>query len=275
MKKKNYIPGWLFLFGIIFLALTACNKNEDLVTKDALEGGLVEPTYVFNYKLGLTINVDVPLTIPTGPGIGKIEVYNQFSNTADTTVTNKVLLTTITNPSSTVPLTFTYADLKKDLVYENGNTLPDDATQLAIGSTWTLTYVTYLTENGRKVINVRSTKIAVANAYAGKYHCSGTFIHPTAGPRPIDEDKQLVPTGANTVTTSVGDLGGAGYWMEITIDQATNKVTVAALPGTTELFMTTGKDSRYDPDAKKFYIYYYYVGGTGPRVIEEEYSFLE
>lgn len=274
MKKKNYIPGWLFLFGILFLALTACNKSEDLVTEDALEGGLVEPTAVYNFKLGLTTTVDVPITVPTGPGISKIEVFSKFTDATDGSVSNTVLLKTITGVSATVPVSVTYADLKKDLVI-NGQPLPDDETQLAIGSAWTLSYVTYMSEDGRKVINNATTKIAVANAYAGKYHCSGTFIHPTAGPRPIDEDKQLVPTGAYTVTTSVGDLGSAGYWMEITINPTTNKVTVAALPGTTELFMTTGMDSRYDPDAKKFYIYYYYVGATGNRVIEEEYSFIE
>jgi hypothetical protein len=274
MKKKIFIPGWFFLLGIVILAMTACNKNEDLVTENAKEGGLVVPTKVVNYKLGATPSVNIPITVPTGPTISKIEIYSTYTDAATGAVSNTVLLKTITSVTANVPVSATYADLKKDLLID-GQPLPDDETQLAIGSSWKLTYTTYMAEDGRKVLNNAATKISVANAYAGKYHCVGIFHHPTAGDRPIDEEKNLVPTGAYTVTTSVGDLGGNGYFMEITVNPADNSVSVAALEGTPELFMTQGQNSRYDPATQKFYIFYYYVGATGNRVIEETYSFIE
>ena len=176
MKKNNFIPGWLLLFGFIFLAMTACNKNEDLVTEDALEGGLVEPTAVFNFKLGSTTTVEIPITIPVGPAIGKIEVYKSYYSTTDTAGSNEVLHATLTNIGGTVPLSLTYADLKKDLLIK-GAPLPDDETLLGIGSAWTLSYVAYMAEDGRKVVNNAKTKIAVANAYAAvkKISWNGAF----------------------------------------------------------------------------------------------------
>jgi hypothetical protein len=258
MKKLNYIQGWLLVFGMIFLTLTACNKNEDLVTENAMEGGLVVPTKVFNYKLGATPTVSIPITVPSGPGISRIDILSTYYDAETDTVSNTVLLMTITSVSSNVPVSMTYTELKKGIVLK-GLPLPDDETKLAIGSSWKLTYTTYMAEDSRKVINNAVTTISVANAYAGKYNCVGIFHHPTAGDRDINEEKNLVPTGAYTVTTSVGDLGGNGYFMEITVNPSDNSVTVAALEGTPELLMTqgpNGEKSRYDPATKKFFIYY-------------------
>jgi len=64
--------------------------------------------------------------------------------------------------------------------------------------------------DGRKVINNSTTNIGVANQYAGTYQVDGIFHHPTAGDRPINEEKFLTPIDAYTCWTTLGDLG-AGY----------------------------------------------------------------
>jgi hypothetical protein len=141
---------------------------------------------------------------------------------------------------------------------------------LNIGESWTITYVATMTADSRKVENGSTTNIGVANAYAGNYLCTGTFTHPTAGPRPINEDKYLVPLTAYSCKIPVGDLGGAGYFVDITVDPVTNNVSYSN--GTPTEIIASAARSYFDPVTGKFYLNYYYVGGNGNRVIEEVYT---
>jgi len=43
MKRITNISRWALMMGAVLLVVAACNKNEDLVTKDAQEGGLIVP----------------------------------------------------------------------------------------------------------------------------------------------------------------------------------------------------------------------------------------
>ncbi|HNY02563.1 MAG TPA: DUF4361 domain-containing protein [Bacteroidales bacterium] len=276
MKRITNISRWALMMGAVLLVVAACNKNEDLVTKDAQEGGLIVPvTTNFAYKLANTPQVDVTLKAPVGPAIQKIEVYNSYTSAdvADTAhpVSNEVLIKTITPGSGDITFTLTYADLKNGLTL--GTTpLPDDETKLGIGSNWTLRYVSYMAADGRKVINNNKTVISVANIYAGLYQCTGVFHHPTAGDRTINEEKYLTAISAYEVTSTTGDLG-ADYPLKIIVNPTDNTCTVEKLdPNPYDLFMQAGKDSHYDPATGKFYLWYYYVGSTGNRVIDEEYT---
>jgi hypothetical protein len=127
-----------------------------------------------------------------------------------------------------------------------------------------------MTADSRKVENGSTTNIGVANAYAGNYLCTGTFTHPTAGQRPINEDKYLVPLTAYSCKIPVGDLGAAGYFVDITVDPVTNNVSYSN--GTPTEIIASAARSYFDPVTGKFYLNYYYVGGNGNRVIEEVYT---
>lgn len=272
MKNKIKISSLPILLVLLLLVLGACNKNEVTVTKDAKEGGLVVPvTANFPYKLANTPTVPIELTVPAGPTIVSIEVYNTFYSTNDTASSNQVLMSTVTSISASLTFTLTYADLKKDLLVK-GNPLPDDETLLGIGSYWTLNYTAVMSD-GRRVVNNAKTTISVANIYAGNYQCVGIFHHPTAGDRPINEEKFLSAISAYQVTSTTGDLG-ADYPLVITVNSTDNSCTVAKLdPNPYDLLMTAGQNSRYDPATGVFYLYYYYVGGNGlSRVIEETYT---
>lgn len=260
------------MLGFIFYA---CNKSEDIVTEDAQEGGLVDPTASIPYKLGSTPKVDIAITIPMGNGISSIEVYNQYFDLADTSESNKTLMKTLDVGSSnssadvTKTLSITYTDLIKDLVDE-GSPLPTDETLLPIGNKWVLSYVSVM-EDGRKVVNNASTSIAVANIYAGYYQCIGVFHHPTAGDRPINEEKFLTPLSAYSCRIPAGDLGSAGYSVVITVDPATNLVSFSGGTGA-DMFANTDSVSRFDPATGKFHLFYFYVGGSGNRVMDEHYT---
>jgi hypothetical protein len=125
--------------------------------------------------------------------------------------------------------------------------------------------------DGRSVLNNSKTKIAVANLYAGYYHCVGVFHHPTAGDRTIDEEKFLTPISAYTCNIPAGDLGGSGYFVDITVDPVTNDVSFSN--GTpVEILGSTDQRSYYEPSTGKFYLHYFYIGASGPRVMDEEYT---
>jgi len=272
MKKIISISRWPLLLGILALMAVSCNKNEDIVTADAKTGGLIVPvTTNFPYKLANTPQVDVTLDIPAGPAITSIKVYNSFYSPDLDASSNEVVMLTIPVTGSTVSFSVTYADLINGLVLD-GNPLPADETLLGIASRWTFVYHSVLAD-GREVVNTATTAVVVDNIYAGTYHVTGTFIHPTAGPRDIDEDKFLASLSAYQVSSTTGDLG-PDYPTIITIDPATNACTVTSGDGNTyTMEMTAGTPSYFDPATGKFYLYYFYIGTGGlPRIIEEEYT---
>ena len=273
MKKIINITRWPLLFGFILLAAASCFKNDDLVTADAKEGGLITPiTSNVPYKLANTPQVDVTLEIPTGPAITSIKVYNSFYSTNDTAASNEVMMMDVPVTGSTILFTVTYNDLKKDLLVK-GNPLPADETLLGIGSRWTLVYHAVLSD-GREVINNAVTVIGVANIYAGDYHVTGVFNHPLNGPRDINEDKSLTAISAYQVTSTTGDLG-PDYPTIITVNPTDNTCTVEKHPDNplaNPITMTPGETSYYDPSTGKFFLYYQYEGSGGARVISEEYT---
>lgn len=115
---------------------------------------------------------------------------------------------------------------------------------------------------GKQVIALR-----VKNKYHGLYHASGVFIHPTAGSRDIDEDKELITVEPNSVQANLGDLGGAGYQMILTIN-ADNTVSIAKF-GATPNIDYQGPNT-YDPATRTFTLNYSYNGAGGPRIVREK-----
>jgi hypothetical protein len=266
---------FLPMLALVFI-LGACQKNEDLLTADAKTGGLAIATGSVPYKLGATPSVPLTLDIPMGPGISKIEVFNQYFSTATGNKSAKILMSTVDiasgNASADIEKAFSinYQDLSKDITID-GAALPADENLLPIGDKWVLTYESIMAADGRRVVNNANTTIAVANLYAGYYSCTGVFTHPTAGPRDIDETKFLTPVNAYSCSLPAGDLGAAGYFVTITVDPATNDISFSnGIP--TEMLAQPGMRSYYDPETGHIFLHYFYVGSSGSRLIDEEYA---
>lgn len=115
--------------------------------------------------------------------------------------------------------------------------------------------------------------LGVKNIYDGVYHAAGTFTRysdpsTVLDSRTIDEDKTLGTVDANTVSSTVADLGsGDPITLRVNAD---NTVTVtfvgtslSNLPGP---FTQVG-DNFYDPATKTFTLHYQYRGGL--RTTEE------
>jgi hypothetical protein len=115
----------------------------------------------------------------------------------------------------------------------------------------------------------RLMALPINNPFAGTYKVTGTFNHPTAGIRIIDETKVLSTINCSTVETSIGDLGGSGFFIKINPD---NSVTIGGeLSASQPLLPVTGKPNVWNPATRTFTLNYYYVGSGGNRVISEVY----
>jgi hypothetical protein len=263
------------LVGSIFF-LSSCLENDDLMTSNVGVGGLVTPVSKnIPYKLNATPSFDVSVLVPVGPAIQKVEMYKTFTN-IEGKKSNTALLGTLDVNSANATENFTgkvtlnYAALIKDLTI-GGQALPAVEGNLNIGEEWVITFVSTMADDQRKVNNAATTSVGVANKYAGTYQCIGTFNHPTAGIRPINEEKFLKPLTAYACNIPVGDLGGSGYFVDIVVDPVTNTVTYTnGVP--VPIIATADKRSYFEPSTGKFYLYYYYVGGNGNRIIEEVYT---
>ena len=115
--------------------------------------------------------------------------------------------------------------------------------------------------------NMKSYVLAlpISNPYEGIYKATGTFVHPTAGTRIINEDKVLSTVDCKTVSGFVGDLGA--YAAKFTVNDD-NSVTISGSVSDTQPLIQSGVNT-YDPETKTFTVNYYYVGGGGNRVISE------
>ncbi len=113
--------------------------------------------------------------------------------------------------------------------------------------------------------------IGIKNQWHGTYHASGIFHHPTSGDRTIDEDKDLLTSGARSVLAPLADLGGAGYFMNLTIN-TDNTVTITPAGVTPNIDQHWGPNF-YDPATKTFHLNYSY-NTAAPRIVEETLTLL-
>lgn len=117
------------------------------------------------------------------------------------------------------------------------------------------------TDAGEALVN-----ILIKNQYHGSYHANGTFTHPVNGDRTIDEDKDLVTSGATSVLCNLGDLGGSGYQMNLTVN-ADNTVTITPAGATPNIDQHWGPNY-YDPETHSFHLHYSY-NTAAPRIVQE------
>ncbi len=258
------------------LILVSCEQTyTDLMTSDVKTGGMLIPTEGVPYKLGGTVNFNVTIDIPKGPGIDAIEVYRTYVELDEdgeiASVKPAVLDQTINIGSAnetglvSKAITYDYAKLT------SGLNMPADESVLVIGDYWLLSYKSVMADDGRKVDVATKTTVAVANKYAGYYQCVGVFSHPTAGDRPVNEEKYLTPIDANSCWGPAGDLGGSGYFVKITVNPADNTVTCSTWKDI-EMFNVPGEPNYWDPATGVFHLSYFYVGGTGNRVMRETWT---
>jgi hypothetical protein len=133
----------------------------------------------------------------------------------------------------------------------------------------------------------------IGNPMTGGYSATGYFYHPSSPRSFTNRARTLTAVNASTLTTELGDLGGSGYFADISVDDPFNttsvqKVTITVHTGSIDPVYAwptglptdnpgytaawTGSsmcNNTYDPVTKTFYLRYGYLGANGYRVTEE------
>lgn len=106
--------------------------------------------------------------------------------------------------------------------------------------------------------------------YEGDYSANGSlaFPDPTSNRSWQDRDKPLTTVNGNTVRAEAADLGGSGYYMNLTVN-ADNTVTVKPAADAANQTIRNNGACTYDPSSHTFTLSYMYTGGTGNRLISE------
>ena len=160
-------------------------------------------------------------------------------------------------------VTFNPGEFAKFIVIKFDPTTIDLSKQYALGFKISQAEGAFISEGKKEAL----IEIAIKNKYHGTYHASGVFHHPTNGDRTINEDKNLATTGPNSVKANLGDLGGSGYQMILTVNPATNAVTITPAGVTPNIDQHWGANY-YDPATKSFHLHYSY-NVAAPRIVEE------
>jgi hypothetical protein len=293
LKKKQSMKINRIIFNVFLpllalgLMLGACQKNVDLLTPDAKTGGLLLPTEIIPYKLGITPTFNVDIVVPQGPAIKTIHVTYYYMRSSDTTQSNILKFDIPVNGENvtaevTKSLPYTWATIREGIVLPTAPQIPatdlDPTISDFIGDYWLFSYTVTL-EDGRELINNRTTKVSVANFFAGTYDVELLYFHPTAG--------GTYPTEAyGGVRKMKKDLIAAspfvcytwfGVWENnftiVNID-ASNKVTLTfnradAVSGDPN---DPTKLNSYDPETGVIQIYYFYPGSGGNRIFWEKFT---
>lgn len=191
----------IVLIAVIAVAFNACVEPVDLVTANAREGGLVEPTINLPYKLGATTTLDIGVSVPKGPAISSIEIYKQFIGVNDE-VSNMVLYKTIdVTDNTSAPFEFDYSTNFAEMIdglSVDGDPLPADENVYDIGAKFVFSYNSGM-PNGDVILNGSKTNIIMANFFAGKYLVDHTYNGSTIENSP----KELVPLTATECSSSL------------------------------------------------------------------------
>jgi len=223
--------------------------------------------------------LDQPLTVKLSKNASLINDYNTAngSNLVEIPSDAYTLLTDL----STV--TFQPGEAIKEVKISVDQSKLDLSQQYALGIS--------ITDPGSNAVAVPDLKdaiyeIGVKNPYDGKYSViSGTVTRYTAPGSPANDalsgsvggnpDLELSTVGAYTVeisnlqwANSGGGVGGINN-LRLTVDPATNLVTMFAL-GNATLANWEGKENRYDPATKTFYLNFRW----NPTANRREYSMV-
>lgn len=285
MKTNKYFL--ILLTSMALFTMSSCLESDDLITKNAKHGGLIDAPSVVPFK---NADINLSFTIYKGAEVQKVMIYKSFTHKADTSFSDEYLLTTVDVGGANVnndvekTLSFSWAELKANIPQlPKGYTIPDNGIDAEVGDYFTL-YFKSVMSDGREVIGPQ-TLISVANFFAGNYTAHLIYRHPNAGTYPdniyVEEDnsKTLLAVSGTTCVTSFATWG-PNEKMYITIDPNNNyaiSITTENWSYNVELGDPNRPDlvSNYDPNTGVLTLYYHYYGSNGPRIFWETFTPVE
>ena len=230
MKNIKYLI--LSLFTVISLGACVENDNDEL-TGGATTGGLLSVNnQLISYVVGSGATYVATGSVFQGrEQTTSIDIYKSFTNNTTGSVSNEVLLKTITIGDTTMgttfgfDLTFTYEELITDLTID-GAPLPANDGNLNIGDYWSLRYASNTSE-GDLNFNAKTTKVAVGTRYAGVYTVlESAYWRLGAGGSDWNGTDRII----ESVNATIYRHKGVGFWDDnefyFTVDNATGVITI-------------------------------------------------
>lgn len=287
MKKIIQKSIWVSSVFLLMFVANSCMENTDLITENAKSGGLVNPSGLIAYKLGLTPTFDINVEVPKGAAVEKVKVSYYYMRMSDTTMSNTLTFDIPINGANVTEavnkvLPYTWSSLRDGIILPSDPQIPatdlDPTIASFIGDYWMFSYESTLAD-GRVIINNQKTQVSIANFFAGTYNVELLYFHPTAGGSyPTDPyggvrklTKDLTPVSPFDCTTDFGVW--TANLTNIHID-ADNNVTITfnradAVSGDPN---DASKLNSYDPETGIIKIYYYYPGAGGNRIFWETFT---
>ena len=231
MKKIKYLL--LTLFSLVTVLACVDNDNDELTGNATVGGYVAVNNPLVSYVVASGATYSAAGTLFQGKEkVSSIDIYKSFTNSVTGSVSNEVLLKTITideqNSGSLVDFSFdfTYGELITDLVIDE-EPLPADDSGLNIGDFWQLRYASNTSE-GDLNFNQKTTKVAVGTRYAGVYDTSNSVYWNSGSLQggSWDGTERIIESVNATVYRHVG----LAYWDDneffFTVDSNTNVITV-------------------------------------------------
>jgi hypothetical protein len=291
-----------FLVLVLLSTLFACKKKEDMEqvnytgNQQVSFNNYVDPNGTLGYyKVEVNVannayaatGIKIKLTNSTGPAQQDIKVYIRRN---DAIVTDYDPSYVPVNAASGA-ISFDYNTPVIIRKGEREATLPllINASKLNLASTNALGLIIAQAE-GADVDEGEGSKLVVEfgtkNQYDGYYQTKGAAYHPSYGNYVWNSQGvyacgaafALITSGANSVDLDPGqplmNAGNLTYFSAVvprlTVDQATNKVTITSTIASTVFVQYPSYDSRYDPATKTFYIKF---GWSSDRVATDTFTF--
>ena len=230
MKKIKII--FLSLFAIT--ALNSCieNDNDELTGTEVTGGYVTVNNQLVSYVVGSGATYTATGTILQGSvQTNSVDVYKSFVNNTTGSVSNEVLLKTVSIDDATLGSTqnfsvnFTYDELISDLTIDGGS-LPSNDGNLNIGDYWLLRYASNTSE-GNLHYNAKTTKVAVGTRYAGVYTVEESAYHRIGV---FGGDWNGTDRIVESVNATIYRHVGVGFWDNneyfFTVDNATGAITI-------------------------------------------------
>ncbi len=229
-----------FLSLALVFAAVSCNEDEFVTYGEETYQGISDPflqikTSVISFQAGIP-SYTMEFNVINGlKRITAVEVYSIFTDAATGAESNEVLLATYpldADDLTVVSDELTYAELKAGLIV-NGNPLPDNEVDLAIGSGWKFRFLGKRAEGDIGLPG--SIRVGVLSRFAGNYKVieSAYFRINVPGTPPNWNGQTRFIGSVDATTFSYNDFWGPLAWggqsFNFSLNETDNTLTVPIL----------------------------------------------
>lgn len=231
-----------FLSLALVFAAVSCNEDEFVTYGEETNTKLTDPylqilTPVISFQAG-TPSYNMKFNVINGneaTRVSSIDVYKVFTDIVTGNSSNEALLGTYPvgpgiGTSTTIDEQLTYAQLKEGLTV-NGGPLPDDETQLALGSGWSLRFEGQQA-TGKFGLN-GGIQISVLSRFAGLYQVIESAYYRIGVNSGTWNGTEIFIGSVDDTTFSHNDWWGPFAWageaFNFSLNEATNAITVPIL----------------------------------------------